>query len=152
NSEYWIPLALNRFQLEGSARYFMVTARLKASATVRQAQQEMNAIAAQLVKDFPARHQGWGVRVDTLRDYWFGWTKQPMLMLEGAVLLVLLIACANVTTLLLARGSARKPEFAMRLALGAGRARLVRQLLTESVLLSFLGGATSLLIASVGLK
>jgi len=151
-SDYWLPLTFNRPQLQGSARYFMVTGRLKNDVTIGQAQLEMEAIASRLAQDFPSWHGGWGVRVQSLRDAWFGWTRQPLAVLEGAVILVMLIACANVATLLLARNSARRAEFAMRAALGATRGRTVRQLLAESMLLSALGGAAGLILAQFGLN
>jgi putative ABC transport system permease protein len=146
-TEYWVPLGINRFQLEGSARFFAVVARLKPGVSVQQAQAEMDGIAAQLASDFPDRHKGWGIRVQTLRDAWYNWMKTPLATLEGAVALVLLIACANIAGLLLARGSARRPEIVMRMALGAGRGRVVRQMLTESVLLSLIGGALGTFVA-----
>jgi predicted permease len=150
--DYWIPLSLNRFQLQGSMRYFLVTARLKDGTTILQAQAELDSIAAKLAEEFPERLRGWGIRVQTVRDFRFGWTKQPLVTLEGAVVLVMMIACANLATLLMARGSARKSEFAMRTALGAGRGRIVRQLLAESMLLSLIGGAAGLFVAWFGLS
>ena len=152
NLDFWAPMAYNRFQLEGSARLFTVTARLKAGITIQQAQSEMDAIAAQLAKEYPQRHEGWGVRVQSLRTAWFGWLASPLLTLETAVGLLLLIACANVAGLLLARGSVRRPEIAMRVALGATRGRIFRQLLTESVLLSLIGGVLSVAIAYAALR
>jgi len=146
-TEYWVPLGINRFQLQGSARFFEVLARLKPGVGVEQAQAEMDGIGAQLARDFPDRHKGWRIRVQTLRDAWYGWTKIPLATLEGAVALVLLIACANMAGLLLARGTARRPEIVMRMALGAGRGRVVRQMLIESVLLSLIGGALGTFVA-----
>jgi hypothetical protein len=147
NSEYWIPFAPTRFQIEGSGRLFMVAGRLKAGITVDQAQADVAAIAAQLARDFPDRNGGWSARVTPLRDYWFGWIRGPLLTFEAGVILVLLIACANVSTLLLARIPARRAEITMRLLLGAGRGRIVRQFLTESLLLSVIGGSLGVLIA-----
>ena len=146
-TEYWVPLGINHFQLQGSARFFEVVARLKPGVSVQQAQAEMDGIAAQLSHDFPDRHKGWRIRVQALRDAWYGWMKIPLATLEGAVALVLLIACANIAGLLLARGAARRPEIVMRMALGAGRGRVVRQMLTESVLLSLIGGALGTFVA-----
>ncbi|HSP69675.1 MAG TPA: ABC transporter permease [Bryobacteraceae bacterium] len=146
-TEYWVPLGINHFQLQGSARFFEVVARLKPGVSLQQAQAEMDGIGAQLARDFPDRHKGWRVRVQTLRDVWYGWMKRPLATLEGAVALVLLIACANIAGLLLARGAARRPEIIMRMALGAGRGRVVRQMLTESVLLSLIGGALGTFVA-----
>src|SRR6185369_4386470 len=151
-TEYWVPMGINRFQLQGSARFFAVMARLKPGVGVEQAQAEMDGIGAQLAREFPDRQKGWRIRVQTLRDFWYGWTRTPLATLEGAVALVLLIACANVAGLLLARGAARRPEIIMRMALGAGRGRVVRQMLTESVLLSLIGGVLGTFVAWGALK
>ena len=151
-TEYWVPLGITRFQLQGSPRFFTVAARLNPGVSVQQAQAEMDAMVTQLARDFPDRHKGWRVRVETLREAWYGWMKVPLATLEGAVALVLLIACANVAGLLLARGAARRPEIVMRIALGAGRGRVVRQVLTESVLLSMIGGVLGTFVAWGALK
>jgi putative ABC transport system permease protein len=147
DSEFWVPLAFTRFQMEGSARLFMAIGRLKAGTTIAQANRDLDAASAQLARDFPDRNGGQKPWILPLRDYWFGWVRQPLLTLEGAVILVLLIACANVATLLVARLPARQPEIAMRLLMGASRGRIVRQFLTESLLLSLIGGVVGILIA-----
>src|SRR5262249_20136236 len=93
------------------------------------------------------RNKGWSARVMPLRDFRYRWVGRPLLILEGALIFVLLIACANVSTLLLSRVPARQPEVTMRLLMGAGRGRIVRQFLTESLLLSMIAGILALPIA-----
>ncbi len=148
--DYWLPMALER-PAENSSRFFMVVARLKDGVTFARAQADMDAIAARQAEEFPNRNRGWGVRLQPLREFLYGWIRTPLLTLQAAVGFVVLIACSNVAGLLLARGAARSPEIAMRRALGAGSGRIVRQLLTESVLIAFLGGALGLLVAHWGL-
>jgi putative ABC transport system permease protein len=142
--DYLAPLPLNHFQLRGSAHFLLIAARLKRGVTMKQAQSEMDAISAQLAKQFPAREtdhgRPWTVRLQTFRDGVFGPIGRPLLLLQGAVGFVLLIACANVAALLLARASSRQAEVAIRAALGAGRGRIFRQFLTESLLLSIMSG------------
>ena len=150
DSEYWVPLGVTRFQLENSARLFLVTARLANGTTLEQAQADVGNVAAQLAHDFPERYKGFSMRAIPLREHWFGWFRKPLLMLEVAVALGLLIACANVSTLLLKRVPVRRPEISRRLLMGAGRGRIVRQFLAESLLLSVIGGALALLIAAWG--
>jgi putative ABC transport system permease protein len=152
NANFWTPLPISRFQLQGSAPYLSVIARLKPGVSIPQAQSEMESIANQLARDFPTRNKGRGVRVEPIRDALFGWMRQPLWMLQGVVAFVLLIACANVAALLLARASARQTEVAVRAALGAGRFRIVRQFLTESMLLALFGGVLGVLLAWLGLR
>ena len=146
-AEYWVPLRPNPSLAVGSPRFIVVTARLKSGVTIAQAQTDVAGIADQLAHEYPERHKGWSALVLPLRVFWFGWTGRPLMMLEGAVVLVLLIACANVSTLLLGRLPARREEVSMRVMLGAGRGRIVRQFLTESVLLSVIGGALGVAVA-----
>ncbi len=151
-ADFWAPLEISRFQLQGSAPYLGVAGRLKPGVSIRRAQAEMERIAKQLARDFPDRNKGRGVRVEPIRDALFGWMRQPLWMLQGVVAFVLLIACANVAGLLLARASSRQTEVSVRAALGASHSRIVRQFLTESILLSLFGGALGAVLAWVGLR
>jgi putative ABC transport system permease protein len=144
---YWAPLRVSRDPVPNTARVFGVVARLKPGVTVEQAEAELNAITAQMAAHDPERYKGLGVRIRTLRDALYGWTKTPLLTLQAGLALVLMIACINIAGLLLARGAARGPEIALRMSLGAGRGRIVRQLLAESVLLAFVSNAAGLLVA-----
>jgi predicted permease len=128
-----------------------VIARLKPGVSVEQARTEMNVIAARLAKQYPGANGGVSAAVTPLREYVGGGVRQPALLMFGAVALLLLIACANVAGLLLARAAVRQREIAIRMALGAGRFALIRQLLTESLMLALAGAAAGVAVAHLSL-
>jgi putative ABC transport system permease protein len=132
-------------------RVFFTFARLKPGVTVQQAQADVNALASPLGHEYEM-NRGWGIKIDTLREAYFGHLRQPLLILQGAVLFLLLIACANVAGLLLTQASIRQKELAVRAALGSSRSRVIRQLLAESAALGILGGLAGFGLAFIGLK
>ncbi|MCA1619679.1 MAG: ABC transporter permease [Acidobacteria bacterium] len=150
--EMWSPFALTDAHRKRQGRYMSAVARLKEGVTRERAELELNHIAARLEAQYPEFNKGWGAEVVLLRDQFAGPIRPVLWVLLGAVGFLLLIACANVANLLLARGATRQKEIAIRTALGAGRARVVRQLLTESLLLAVAGGALGLLLAWWGVE
>jgi putative ABC transport system permease protein len=156
--QLWVPLAPSPQAFSEDERWAIVCtmlARLRSGVTLQQAQSVMNVDAARIVagapRDYAGFMEGFRIEVRPYMDEEVGDARQPLYLLLGAVLLVLLIACANVANLLLARGQVRSREMAIRAAIGAGRRRVIAQLLTESVLLSLAGGALGLLLAWWGL-
>jgi len=133
------------------ARFLFGMGHLKPGATAQQAQAEAATIAAQLAQAYPKENAGRGARIESLRDLLVQGVRPMLWLLFAAVAVILLIACANLGNLLLARGLARQKEIAVRAALGASRWRLIRQLLTESTVIGLLGGAGGLLVAHWGL-
>jgi putative ABC transport system permease protein len=152
-AQLWTPLGLTG--KEAAVRgehHFLSIARLKPGVTLQQAQAEMNTISQRLEKAYPEDDKGWGAMVHSMREETVGSVRSALLMMLGAVAFVLLIACANVANLILARTFARRKEIAIRSAMGASRARVIQQLLSESVILSLCGGALGLLAAHFGIE
>jgi len=137
----------NAHGLERGTRGIAVVGRLKAGVTIDAAQRDLQAIERQLAQLYPTTNAGTSAEIVSLRDYTVGPAKAGLFIIAAAVAAVLLIACANVANLQLARGASRARELSVRAALGAGRARIARQLLTESVLLALIGGIMGLVVA-----
>ena len=148
--QLWTPLAFEKERINHDAHFLLVMARLKNGVTIEQAQAEMNGIAAQLQNEFPRSDAGWGVSVEPLHlNFLEKNTRRNLWLLLGAVSFLLLIGCVNVASLLLARGTVRQREVAVRAALGASRLRLFSQFLTESLVLAVVGGIAGILLAGV---
>jgi putative ABC transport system permease protein len=151
-ADLWLPTAINPNNPERQNHNYGIVARLKPGVTVAQARAEMSVIAGRLERAYPATNTGWGTTVFPMAEMYTGRIRPVLLILLGAVGLLLSIACANLANLLLARAATREKEIAIRGALGARRSRIVRQLLTESLVLAVAGGALGLALAAWGVR
>ncbi|HKP83902.1 MAG TPA: ABC transporter permease, partial [Pyrinomonadaceae bacterium] len=149
--QLWVPLAFNAEQTTNhNGHFILVMGRLKDGVSINQAQAEMNGIAAQLQNEFPQSNSKWDVSVEPLHlNFVDPTTRRNLWLLLGAVGFLLLIACVNVANLLLARGTSRQREVAVRAALGASRFRIFNQFLTESLVLAIVGGVFGILLAGL---
>ncbi len=155
-AQIWRPLAFEPQNMTRNFHWFSALAQLKPGVSLQQARAEMDAIGARISQDYPDSNKGWGVQIDLFSETLVGpQMKQSLYVLLAAVVMVLLIGCANLANLTLARSTVREREVAIRSSLGAGRWRLIRQFLTENVLLSICGGALGLglgYLTMIGLK
>ncbi|HUO32574.1 MAG TPA: ABC transporter permease [Bryobacteraceae bacterium] len=152
HADLWLPTAIDPNTTQRSNHNYGIVARLKPGVTAAQARAEMTLIARRIERAYPATNTGWGITLFPMSEMFTGRIRPVLLILLGAVGLLLLIACANLANLLLARAATREKEIAVRGALGAGRKRIVRQLLTESLVLAAAGGVVGLALAAYGVR
>ena len=156
-ADLWLPYDWTRNRTDGRGNQNLgVLVRLRRGLTMAQAQTDLDAIAQSFRLEFPARYAGpginWRIKIVPLREQMVGDTRAPFVLLAATVTFVLLIACANVANLMLARGVSRRRELALRSALGASRARLIRQLFVEAALFAVAGGTLGLALAAAGVR
>jgi predicted permease len=149
--DVWWPMSLSA-KSPRFAHFVNTLGRMKAGVTLEQAQADFNTIAERLAREHPNTNDGWRIRIQSLHEEIVGKTRATLLVLLAAVVFVLLIGCVNVANLMLARATVREREIAVRAALGAGRGRLIRQLLTESMLIAVAGGVAGLLLAKLAIS
>jgi putative ABC transport system permease protein len=151
-AQYWTPMGwTDKERAVRGEHHYMVIARLKPNIAIPQAQAQMNAISTRLAQQYPEDDKGWGAVVIPLREQLVSEVRPALLILLAAVAFVLLISCANVANLVLAKTFGRRKEIAIRIALGASGSRVVQQILAETMLLSLAGGALGLLLAHSGI-
>jgi putative ABC transport system permease protein len=151
--DLWLPSREHEGYAQGRGNNnFFAVGRLRDGVDLRQAQAQANVVARQLQEAYPESNEGWGVTLVPLHERYFAGARQALAMLLGIVTVVLLIACANVASLAMARSTTRRGEIAVRLSLGASRTRVVRQLLTEHMVVALSGGALGLGIAAAGVR
>src|SRR6185369_13352432 len=150
DAEIWGPLQYSMSDGRTWGHMLRLPARLRAGVSLDQASRELNALWPTLVKEHPKDLFYRGLLISSLQDDVTSAIRPALLVVMGAVLLVLMVACVNVTNLQLARGARRQGEFAVRTALGAGRGRIIRQLLTENLLLAAIGGGLGTIVADGG--
>jgi putative ABC transport system permease protein len=152
-ADLWFPAPfLNQGMQSRRSHFLRPIGLLKPGVTLSQAQSELDAIAAGLAAQYPVTNNGWSLKLEPLQTVLVGNVRPAFMVLVGCVALVLLIACANIASLLFARNTARQREIAIRSALGAGRGRLLRQLLTESLVLALAGGLLGIFLANAGVE